>query len=62
MKPHSTVVTHFVYTFEMGGEPGIKIDESVKLKIKHGKSVEVKCSALIPESPCTCKHHEIQFK
>jgi len=55
MRPHSNATASFIYSFETGGEPGVKIDESIKLKVKHGKSIEVKCSALIPESPCTCK-------
>ena len=51
--------TGFVYNFEKGVEPGQKIEESMKLKITYGKNVEVKCSALIPESPCVCKIQEI---
>ena len=62
IKPHSSMTTTFVYGFENGGEPGVKIEESAKLKIKYGRNVEVKCSALIPESHCVCKSQEIQFK
>lgn len=62
VKPHSNVMTSFLYNFQAGAEPGQKIQEAMKLKIAYGKSVEVKCSALIPESPCVCKAQEIQFK
>lgn len=34
----------------------------MKLKIKHGKQLEVKCSAFVPDSPCVCKASEVQFK
>ena len=44
------------------GEFGTKVEESLKLKIKHGKQIDVKCSAFVPESSCMSKTTEIQFK
>jgi hypothetical protein len=48
IKARSNMATTFVYAFEDGGDPGVKLEETIKLKVKHGKSIEVKCSALIP--------------
>lgn len=54
VKANSQLVATVNFNFQDLGE-GSKIEESFKLKVKYGKTIEVKCTAIVPESSCICK-------
>lgn len=60
IKANSQLNVTFTFNYEALGE-GTKIEETFKLKLKYGKTLEVKCSAVVPECNCVSKTQELKF-
>ncbi len=60
--PKGSKSVSILHRFDMVQELGVKIEEIIKIKINHGKTIELKCLSLVPECTCVSKSQEINFK
>lgn len=58
--PRSSLTTDVQFDYE-GAEPGSRIEEALQLKLRYGRSLDIKCSAVVPECPFSLKISELKF-
>ena len=60
IRANSQQTVAFSFNYEGLGE-GARIEECFKMKLKYGKTLEVRCAAVVPECNCVCKTQELRF-